>query len=262
MTMVTRNDLSGLLIIRLNDIDFQGQDVASQIKNKLGFIVETSSTTKLLINLEGVSFLSSAAIGQLILLKKKCDQKQIAFALSNISSKNLKVLQMVRFDEIVDIFDEQHSAVESLNKMLVPEPHERMSDEAINELKIRSQDGEVDAIFELAQRKSDGNGLEQSAADAVYWYLRAAKQGHKEAQHELATCYAFGVGVRQNYSEAVPWYERAAVQGHADSQYMMGMSFQYALNDVSDSEIAKKWYEQAASQGHEKARLALNELPV
>ena len=66
MTMVTKNNLYGMLIIRLSDADFQAQDVVSQIRNKLTFVVETAHITELLINLEDVSFLSSEAIGQLL----------------------------------------------------------------------------------------------------------------------------------------------------------------------------------------------------
>jgi anti-anti-sigma factor len=259
--MVTKNDLSGLLIVRLSDVDFQGQDIQTQIKNKLAFIVETGSATQLLINLENVSFLGSAAIGQLIMLKKKCDQKQIALALCNISWKNKKVLQMVRFDEVVDIFDQPDSAIESLQKTLVPEPHEPLSKDEYAELSKSAHAGDVDAAFELAQRKSDGRGIRQDPTDAMYWYLTAAKQGHREAQFELATCYAFGLGVPQDYTLAMPWYDKAADQDHAESQYMLGMSFQFALNDTKDISIARSWYEKAAAHGHEKAKLALKDLP-
>ncbi|MDG2012125.1 MAG: hypothetical protein P8J33_01375, partial [Pirellulaceae bacterium] len=70
--MAVKYDLSELLVIHLRDTDVQEQDAAQQIRGKLGFIVDTANISQLLIDLQDVSFLSSSAIGQLIMLKKKC----------------------------------------------------------------------------------------------------------------------------------------------------------------------------------------------
>jgi len=260
MTQSTKNDLHGMLIIRLSDTDSADQNIESQIRHKLGFVVDTANITGLLIDLEGVSFLPSVAIGQLIMLKRKCDQKQIALGLCCISEQNMKALRLVRFEEIMDVFNDQASAVESLRETQPVAPRELLSEEEVAKLVSLSESGDVDARFDLAQRKANGDGLKQDPVDAMQWYLLAAQQDHRDAQYELATCYAFGLGVEQDYALAVPWYEKSAEQGHANAQYMLGMSYQYSLNDVKDPRLAREWYEHAAAQGHEKARLALAEM--
>ncbi len=262
MSTTTHHHQDGLLIIRLADRDLQDQDAAAQIRNKLDFVVETASISQLLINLDDVSFLSSETIGQLILLKKKCDQQEIALALCEISPEILKVLRLVRCDEIIDLYEDQHSAIEALNKTLLPPPEQPLSADESSRLQQRANAGEPQAMFEMAGRKLNGSGMEADAAGSVGWYQKAAELNHREAQYGLATCYAFGLGTKQDYALAMPWYEKAAQQGHADAQYMFGMSLQYALNDVTDLPAARKWYEAAAAQGHEMAKIALNKLPA
>ncbi len=250
----------GLLIIRLSDKDVEEQDAAAQIRNKLSYVVESANISQLLINLENVGFLKSEAIGQLFMLKKKCDQNQISLGVCSISPQNMKVLKLVRCDTIIDLFEDQQTAIDALAKTLPPAPSPAMEADAVQQLTDKASAGNADAIFELAQRKADGKGIPQDVDGAILWYQKAAEQDHREAQYELATCYAFGLGVPQDYGKAIPWYEKAAVSGHANSQYMFAMSYQYALNDVSDVAKAKIWYERAAEQGHEKAKLALREL--
>ena len=48
----------------------------------------------------------------------------------------------------------------------------------------------------------------------MYWYAKAAAQGHAEAQNNLAARYATGTGVKQNIATAKYWYAKAAAQGN------------------------------------------------
>ena len=52
---------------------------------------------------------------------------------------------------------------------------------------------------------------------AVYWYRKAAEQGHATAQFNLAVSYRNGEGVAQDHGQAAYWYEKAAAQGHAQA---------------------------------------------
>ena len=258
--MAVKHDLSELLVIHLRDVDVQDQDAAEQIRYKLGFIVDTASISQLLIDLENVSFLSSSAIGQLIMLKKKCDLEEIALALCNISSGNMKVLRLVRGDEVLDIFPDQWTAIDSLRKTLLPAPADPLPRDEVEQLNKEAAEGDADAMYELAIRYTDGMGIPQDWELAIHWLRQAARLEHPDAQHELATCYAFGLGVPQSHVEATRWYEQAASLGQADSQYMLGMYFQYALGEISDVHRAEHWYQQAANQGNAKATRALRKL--
>lgn len=258
--MAVKYDLSELLVIHLRDIDVQEQDAAQQIRGKLGFIVDTANISQLLIDLQDVSFLSSSAIGQLIMLKKKCDLEEIALALCNISAANMTTLRLVRADEVLDIFSDQWTAIASLRKTLLPTAPPAMTPEELKQLHGEAESGDLEAMHELALRLSDGMGLPQDWHKAVEWLNLAARRQHPDSQHELGNFYAFGLGVPQSHVEATRWYEKAANAGHADSQYMLGMYLQYALGEISDLERAKIWYRRAADQGNVKAEKSLAKL--
>ncbi len=259
--MAMKEKLQGLLIVRLSDRDFRDQDARNQIRHRLDFIVDTANIWRLLIDFRSVEFVSSDTIGQLIMLKKKCEQRQISLALCNLSPRNLKILRMVRADEVIDLFEDRESAIESLARTKTPIPAEPISESEFAELSRRIDANQVDAMHELARRKLEGNGVPHDPIGAVEWFRKAAEQGHVASQFELATRFAFGQGVDQNFGLAMPWYRKAAANGYADAQYMVGMSYQYALDDCFSVEQARDWYRRAADQGHEQARLALQDLP-
>ncbi len=50
-------------------------------------------------------------------------------------------------------------------------------------------------------------GVTQDYAKAVYWFRKAAEQGHGKAQSWLGVCYEHGDGVAKDIAEAVRWYQ-------------------------------------------------------
>ncbi len=59
-----------------------------------------------------------------------------------------------------------------------------------------------------------GRGVTQSYTDAVYWYQKAAEQGHALGQANLGYCYYYGKGVEINKQEAYRLIKLAADQGN------------------------------------------------
>jgi TPR repeat protein len=55
----------------------------------------------------------------------------------------------------------------------------------------------------------------QDYVQAVFWYRKAAGQGHIVAQTNLGLMYEHGQGVAQDYSQAAAWYRKEQSQGHA-----------------------------------------------
>jgi TPR repeat protein len=54
--------------------------------------------------------------------------------------------------------------------------------------------------------------------EAVYWYRKAAEQGHPPAEYDLGRMLADGRGVRKNEAEAEVWFRRAAEKGIREAQ--------------------------------------------
>ena len=58
-----------------------------------------------------------------------------------------------------------------------------------------------------------GHGVPQNDKQAIYWYTKAAEQGHTDAQKNLGFMYAQGHGVPQNRILSSVWLSLAAAHG-------------------------------------------------
>ena len=63
---------------------------------------------------------------------------------------------------------------------------------ALNYLKEAVKENDKEACTLLANYYLN---VTKQKSKAVYWYTRAAKQGHIPAQHALASCLEYGIGV-------------------------------------------------------------------
>ena len=111
--------------------------------------------------------------------------------------------------------------------------------------------------YAMGDRYHRGAGVEQSHAEAVKWWRRAAERGYADAQFALGLCYGKGEGVEKNFAEAVKWWRRAAEQNHAGAQFNLGLAH-YKGDGVekSHAEAVKLWLK-AAEQGHAEAQFDL-----
>ncbi|EJN04060.1 Sel1 repeat protein [Phyllobacterium sp. YR531] len=66
---------------------------------------------------------------------------------------------------------------------------------------------------------SNGEGVAQDNAKAIYWYRRAAENGDLEAQLVLGDIYRDGEITEKDNAEAAKWYDMAAKQGHSGAKY-------------------------------------------
>ncbi|MEJ2270163.1 MAG: tetratricopeptide repeat protein [Desulfobulbaceae bacterium] len=85
-----------------------------------------------------------------------------------------------------------------------------LSDEGITSFQLyqpKANQGDADAQFNLALLYYTGLGIPQDRRYAIYWYTKAAEQGHIQAQYFLGKLYNFGDGeeVRQDFKLAVYW---------------------------------------------------------
>ena len=61
------------------------------------------------------------------------------------------------------------------------------------------------------------NGVYKDYKKAVYWYRKAAEQGHASGQNNLGWMYKKGYGVAKNYKKAVYWYRKACDNGYMNA---------------------------------------------
>ena len=95
-----------------------------------------------------------------------------------------------------------------------------------------------------------GNGVAQSYAEAVKWYLKASEAGHAGAQCDLGLCYELGRGVQKSLTEAVKWYRKSAEGGNSYGQCNYACMCENGLGTSVDISEALKWYQKAAESGN------------
>jgi TPR repeat protein len=95
----------------------------------------------------------------------------------------------------------------------------------------------------------EGQGTSRDYGQAVWWYRKAAEQGHEAAQIFLARMYEYGRGVPQDYGQAVEWYRKAAEQAPiGEPQYSLGRMYMQGYGVPRDYVQAHLWFNLAASQ--------------
>ncbi len=254
MNSVKVSQQNGVLVLQLVEIDLDRQPV-TPLGEELRSIVDRSPVSNILVDLVNVSFMPSAFIGQLILLKKRCDNNRLNLKLCNITPRNYEVLKLVRFDDLVQIVIDKQEALASFQSGIPDSARGDLVDGSVEYFIAKANAGEANAQYLLGLCLETGQGIEQSIAKSLEWMAKAAKQGHSLAQYKLGMSHAFGVGLPQNFSEALIWYQRAAEQGLSDAQYMMGMSLQHGLGGPQNLEQSIRWYQRAADHGRIEASL-------
>ena len=111
--------------------------------------------------------------------------------------------------------------------------------------------GDADAQFRMGVLEPE---------KAVFWWRKAAEQGHADAQHYLGFRYQVGDGLIQDFIEAVGLYRMAANKGLAKSQYFLGRMYENGQGVETNYVVAHMWFNLAAAQGYEMARWARDEI--
>jgi uncharacterized protein len=125
----------------------------------------------------------------------------------------------------------------------VKEDNKKAIQKTIDEL----QDG-VDAYFRRDYKK------------AYKLLLPLAEQGNPEAMNQLASMYFDGVGVKEDNKKAIQLLRLAAEQGHARSQYGLGSLYKGGEVVPQDYKKVEKWWKLAAEKGNPVAQSFLGKL--
>lgn len=118
--------------------------------------------------------------------------------------------------------------------------------------------GNADALFEIARRYTDGEGVGRDLAKAAEWYEQAARAGSAPAQYRLANFLEKGHGVTVDVERAALWYQRAAEQGNALAMHNLGVLYASgSLGGSPDLEQALGWFEKAGALGVKDSQVNL-----
>ena len=116
-----------------------------------------------------------------------------------------------------------------------------------------ADDGNVEALRNLAQLYRLGLGVQQSDAKAFELYEQAAQRGLAAAQVNAAFLLLTGKGVEQDRKQAAVWFGKAADQGNPLAQYNLGLMYEKGIGVDQSDELAVELYQAAADQGQKRA---------
>jgi curved DNA-binding protein CbpA len=204
-------------------------------------------------------------------LKEEEQIRRAAATRESASSRPAQPQERATFQRTTPSTDahQERSQLETMQRLMaqaparVPAPSEGepISDVDLQQLKMRSAQGNASAQNQLGQLYENGRrGVPQDYVMAQGWYEKAAVQGNGWAQNQLGQMFADGRGVPQNYEKARQWWAQAAALGVAQAQYNLGQLYANGRGAPQDYTMARDWYEKAAAQGNAWAQAQLGQL--
>lgn len=260
MPAITSKFDGTLIVVKFTQSQLRDEE-AYQIGAELRALTTQAGGRCILLNFEGVEYLSSTMIGQMFALRNSCKPKNIAVKLCGLAPAVRDVVEIVQLPRVLDVYEDEVAARVALDGEFIVATDDA-DDPNVEELKQKAEDGDAVAQYQLGKCYDEGKGLTQDSAAALAWYRKAAEAGQPDAQFMVANAYAYGIQIEQDYDNALAWYRKAAEQGHYEAQYSLGMSYHYGIGVEEDEKEAATWYQQAADQGHEPARTGLSRLGV
>lgn len=98
-------------IIRFRDKDILDQVNIHEMGEEMYALVESSPGIKLLVDFDGVLYLSSSALGKLISLKRKVEENSGAIRMCRIKPEIMEVFRITKLDTIFKIYPDLRSAL-------------------------------------------------------------------------------------------------------------------------------------------------------
>ena len=105
-----------VLVVYFTESRILNQTTIQQIGTELEKMADRAEWGKLLLNFSDVRFMSSAMLGKLIKLNKKCKQENTHLKLCNISKEIMEVFKLMRLNKIMDIYQDENKALIDFEK--------------------------------------------------------------------------------------------------------------------------------------------------
>jgi anti-sigma B factor antagonist len=103
-------------VVYFNDAKILDEVRIQQVGQELMEMVDNATGGKMVVNFDNVTFMSSAMIGKVILLNKKCKTNNVKLKLCNISDNVMEVFKLMRLNKLLDIQKNEEKALASFDK--------------------------------------------------------------------------------------------------------------------------------------------------
>jgi anti-sigma B factor antagonist len=108
---ITVTDRDGISVVRFVSEKIVDELEIQELGDELTSLIEKDKRVALLLNFDGVRFLSSAALGKLIKLDQLVKQHESKLKFSNIRSDVYEVFKITKLDTVFDIRETEADAL-------------------------------------------------------------------------------------------------------------------------------------------------------
>ena len=148
---ISKRIIGGILVLDIKSKPTTEDDSTSVLASNLFQVIQDSNCQQVLLDLQGIEFITSDVIGQLIMLHKKCVADNRQLKICGATAENRLALDLVRFDTLVEMYERKPHAITAF-KMGERKPLEVEVDEgAAAEYEERAKAGDLDAQFEAGE---------------------------------------------------------------------------------------------------------------
>lgn len=105
-------DYNGVTVVHFADRKILEELSISEIGEELNSLAEAGDSVRLLLCFENVEHLSSAALGMLITLKRRVDERRGKLRLSDIRPQIFEVFKITQLNKLFDIHETTTKALE------------------------------------------------------------------------------------------------------------------------------------------------------
>lgn len=117
MSSLKSQEIEDVLVVYFTDAKILDEARIQQIGTELmEMAARAAENKKMVLNFQGVQFMSSAMIGKLVLLNKKCKAAGVNLKFCQIAPNVLEVFKITRLNKVFDIYPDEEKAVKSFSK--------------------------------------------------------------------------------------------------------------------------------------------------
>jgi anti-anti-sigma factor len=109
-----REDFGDMTVLRVKAPLLRDDETTEALFEQTFLLVDAASRSRLVLNLDGVGFMASAAIGKLILLMRKAASAGGKLTLCNLSRSLEEVLRVSRLSDVLLSYPDEQEALQAL----------------------------------------------------------------------------------------------------------------------------------------------------
>lgn len=111
--LLGREDFGEVTVMRATVPILRSDEMTEAVFRQLHALVDDTGRSRLVLNLNGVVFISSMVIGKLVMLIHKVRRAGGRLAMCKLAATIFDLMQMTHLDEIVPIYGDEQDAVRS-----------------------------------------------------------------------------------------------------------------------------------------------------